>query len=56
VSLAGGPTTAKATVTLPNNAPTGTYTITFTGTFGAGARSTTATLTVNKSGARTGSE
>ena len=56
VSLAGGPTTAKATVTLPNNAPIGTYTITFTGTFGAGARSTTATLTVNKSGARTGSE
>src|SRR6185436_10660462 len=47
VSLAGGPTTAKATVTLPNNAPIGTYTITFTGTFGAGARSTTATLTVN---------
>ena len=56
VSLVGGPTTAKATVTLPNNAPAGTYTITFTGTFGAGARSTTATLTVNKSGARAGSE
>jgi len=56
VSLVGGPTTAKATVTLPNNAPVGTYTITFTGTFGAGARSTTATLTVNKSAARAGSE
>lgn len=56
VSLAGGPTTAKATVTLPNNAPLGTYTFTFTGTFGAGARSTTATLTVSKSGARAGSE
>ena len=40
---------------IPNLRP-GTYTITFTGTFGAGARSTTATLTVNKSGARTGSE
>ena len=46
VSLAGGSSPAKATVTLPNGAASGTYTITFTGTFGAGARSATATLIV----------
>jgi len=35
---------AKATVTLPNGAPIGTYT--FTGTFSGVARTATATLTV----------
>jgi hypothetical protein len=46
VSLGGGPVSAKGTVTLPNGARPGTYTITFMGTFGSGARSTTATLIV----------
>lgn len=46
VSLGGASSSAKATVTLPNKAPSGTYTVTFTGSFGAGARSTTATLIV----------
>lgn len=46
VSLGGGPVSAKATVSLPNSPRPGTYTITFTGTFGSGARSTTATVIV----------
>ena len=46
VNLASSTTTAKATVTLPNGAGAGTYTITFVGSFGGATRSTTATLTV----------
>jgi len=46
VNLAGGTATTKATVSLPNGVNVGTYTITFTGSFGSATRSTTASLTV----------
>ena len=46
ISLSSATSTAKATVTLPNGAAAGTYTMTFTGSVGSVTRSTTATLTV----------
>jgi hypothetical protein len=46
VNLSGSTATAKATVTLPAGAAPGTYTVTFTGTYGGVTRSATASLTV----------
>jgi uncharacterized membrane protein len=46
INLSGSTATAKATVTLPNGAAAGTYSLTFTGSAGSATRSTTASLTV----------
>jgi hypothetical protein len=55
ISLSGA-ATAKATVTLPNNAPAGAYTITFNAVSGGATRSATATVTVQGKGQRSGSD
>jgi hypothetical protein len=46
VTLSASTATRKATVTVPTGASSGTYTITFTGSFGSATRSTTASLIV----------
>ena len=46
VSLSGAAITAKANITVPNIAATGTYAVSFTGQSGGVTRSTTATLVI----------
>ena len=55
ISLSGA-ATAKATVTLPNNAAPGAYTITFNAASGGVTRLATATLNVQGKGQRSGSD